>query len=117
MELFGKLRDAKSSLRAGNVFLIDQGVIAEDAIELGYDIGDEFSDVLQELLDEASPADYVGGRPPQKAYKQDIEGLELFAFAVESSRFGCRVYLKFAIAEELLWIVSLHPDRPEKELS
>jgi len=116
-ELFGKLRDARSALLAGNVFLIDQGVIAEDAIELGYDIGDEFYKVLQELLDAASPADYVGGRPPQRAYKPDIEGLELFAFAVESSRFGCRVYLKFAIVEELLWIVSLHPDRPEKELS
>ena len=40
-ELFGKLRDAKAAVRNEDVFLINQDVIAEDAIELGYDIGDE----------------------------------------------------------------------------
>ena len=40
-ELFSKLRDAKAAVQNGDVFLIDQDVITEDAIELGYDIGDE----------------------------------------------------------------------------
>ena len=40
-ELFGKLRDAKAAVQDGDVFLIDQVVNAKDAIELGYDIGDE----------------------------------------------------------------------------
>lgn len=44
-ELFAKLRHAKTTLQNGNLFLIDQEVIAEDAIELGYDIGSELFDV------------------------------------------------------------------------
>lgn len=40
-ELFGKLRDAKRAVRNADVLLVDPDVIAEDAIELGYDIGTE----------------------------------------------------------------------------
>ncbi len=39
--MFGKLRDAKAAVRDRDVFLVDQDVIAEDAMELGYDIGSE----------------------------------------------------------------------------
>jgi len=116
-ELFGKLRDARTATRNGNISLIDQDIIAEDAIELDYDIGDELQAVLAELLDETTVQHYAGTRPPQKSYKQEIEGLELFAFVVESRRFGCRVYFKFAIVEGSFWLVSLHQDRPmEKSL-
>ena len=94
------------------IFLIDQDVIAEDAIELGYDIGDELPQVLAELLEETTVRHYAGSQPPQKSYKQDIEGIELFPFVIESHRFACRVYIKFAIIEDLLWLVSLHQDRP-----
>jgi hypothetical protein len=41
--------------------------------------------------------------------------MELFAFVVESDRFKCRVYYKFALAEEFFWLVSLHQDRGDKE--
>jgi len=40
-ELFGKLGDAKTAVRNADVLLVDPDVIAEDAIELGYDIGTE----------------------------------------------------------------------------
>ena len=60
---------------------------------------------------------YAGSRPPQKSYKQDIEGLELFPFVIESHRFVCRVYFKFAIIEDSLWLVSLHQDRPMEKPS
>ena len=116
-ELFGKLRDAKTSVRNESVFLIDQDVIAEDAIELGYDIGDELFEVLEELLEGTSLIHYAGSRPPQRSYKKEIEGLELFSFVVESSRFKCRVFFKFALKEGSLWLVSLHKDRPIKEPS
>ena len=116
-ELFGKLRNAKTALRNRNVFLIDQEVIAEDAIELGYDIGSELFDVLADLLAETSLTHYAGSRPPQRSYKEEIEGLELFAFVADSSRFKCRVYFKFALVEESFWLVSLHQDRPVKESS
>jgi len=116
-ELFGKLRDAKASVRNESVFLIDQDVIAEDAIELGYDIGDELLEVLEELLEEISPGYYAGSRPPQKSYKKEIEGLDLFPFVVKISRFKCKVFFKFALKEGLLWLVSLHKNRPKKEPS
>lgn len=116
-ELFGKLRDARAAVNQGNIFLIDQDVIAEDAIELGYDIGDELPQVLAELLEETTVHHYAGSRPPQKSYKQDIEGLELFPFVIESHRFACRMYIKFAIIEDSLWLVSLHQDRPMEKLS
>jgi hypothetical protein len=111
-ELFGKLRDARAAVQHGHIFIIDQDVIAEDAIELDYDMGDELQQVLVELLDETTVHHYAGSRPPQKSYKQEIEGLELFAFVVESCRFACRVYFKFALIEGSLWLVSLHQDRP-----
>ncbi len=114
-ELFSKLRDAKAAARKGHVFVINQEVIAEDAIELGYHIGHELLDVLSELLEETALAHYVGSRPPQRSYKEEIKDLELFAFVVDSRRFNCRVYLKFAVSEGFFWLVSLHQDRPMKE--
>ena len=74
------MRDARAAVSQGNIFLIDQDVITEDAIELGYDIGDELPQVLTELLEETTVHHYACSRPPQKYYKQDIEGLELFTF-------------------------------------
>lgn len=114
-ELFGKLRDAKAAVRDRDVFLIDQDVIAEDAMELGYNIGDELLDVLADLLERTSLNHYAGSHPPQKSYKGEIEGLGLFPFVVESPRFKCRVYFKFALSGGSLWLVSLHHDRPIKE--
>lgn len=109
------MRDAKAAVRDRDVFLIDQDVIAEDAMELGYNIGDELLDVLADLLERTSLNHYAGSHPPQKSYKGEIEGLELFPFVVESPRFKCRVYFKFALSGGSLWLVSLHHDRPIKE--
>lgn len=116
-ELFGKLRDAKAAVLNGNIFLIDQDVIAEDATELGYDIGDELLAVLAELLEETSLTRYTGSYPPQRSYKEEIKGLELFPFVVDNRRFKCRIYFKFAITGGSFWLVSLHQDRPIKESS
>ena len=103
------------AVKAEAVFLLRQDVIAEDAIELDYDIGSELFEVLSELLEETTLHHYAGSRPPQRSYNDDIDGLELFPFIIESRRFGCRVYLKFTIREGSLWIVSLHKDRPKEE--
>lgn len=111
------MRDAKAAVRNGSVLLIDPDVLAEDAIGLGYDIGSEVLEVLMELLEETSLNHYGGVRPPQRSYKKEIEGLDLFPFVLESSRFECRVYLKFAMSRESFWLVSLHRDRPVKESS
>lgn len=97
------------------MLLLEQDTIAQDAIDLEYDIGNELFDVLSELLDETSPTHYAGTRPPQRSYERKIEGLELFAFSVESSRFKSQIYYKFALAEKALWLVSLHHDKPPRE--
>lgn len=114
-EIQGKLREARAAVRNENVFLIDQDVIAEDAIELGYDIQAELLDILSELFEEISVDDYAGSRPPQKSYKYDIHGLDLFPFVLASRRLECRVYVKFALTGAGLWLVSLHKDRSLKE--
>jgi len=36
--------------------------------------------LIRELLEEISPKDYMGSRPPQKSYEKAIEGHELLAF-------------------------------------
>jgi hypothetical protein len=91
--------------------------LATDAIELDYSIELELDAVLTELIEETTPLHYTGARPPLRSYEQDIKDLELFAFVVESKRFKCRVYFKFAIAGDVFWLVSLHLERPMKEES
>jgi hypothetical protein len=107
-ELYGKIREAKKAVSEGRILIVEQEAVAADALELEYLIETELLGVLQELLEETSPGHYAGTRPPQRSYEREIEGLELFAFVVESNRFKCRVYYKFALAEEFFWLVSLH---------
>jgi len=110
-ELTKKIREAEKAVSEGRIIILNQEVIACDALELGYLIEQELAEVLFGLLDEISPENYAGKRPPQRSYKKEIEDLDLFAFKVESSRFRCRVYVKFALAGGDIWLVSLHQDR------
>lgn len=95
--------------------ILEQETLAQDALELKYVIETELLAILQELLEETNPQQYAGTRPPQRSYEHEIEGLELFAFVVESFRFHCRIYYKFALAQAMLWLVSLHQDKGKKE--
>ena len=106
---------ARKAIDQGCIFLLNQVAIVADAIDLDYSLELDLAAVLAEILDACSPADYTGSRPPQRSYEQELKGLELFAFTVESRRFKCRVYLKFAVVEDTLWLVSLHRHRPERE--
>jgi hypothetical protein len=110
-ELSKKIREAKKAVSENRIILINQDVIACDALELGYLIEQELAGVLSGLLDEISPENYAGKRPPERSYEKEIEDLDLFAFKVESSRFRCIVYVKFALAGGDIWLVSLHQDR------
>lgn len=110
-ELYGKIRKAKRAVSKGSVLILNQEVVAQDAYDLGYVIEQELVDVLLELLKETNPDLYAGTEAPQKSYEMEIKGLDLFAFVVESGRFKCRVYYKFAFAEGVFWLVSLHQER------
>jgi hypothetical protein len=59
--------------------------------------------------------DYMGTRPAQRSYEPAISGCELYAFKTTSKMIGCKIYYKFTIKDETLWLVSLHKDRPEKK--
>lgn len=112
-ELTKKIRLAQEA-RAGNrIAIIDPDVIATGALELGYLIKD-ISEVLCVILNEITPHDYAGSRPPQRSYEDKISGCELFAFKWESMRFGCETYLKFALKDDQIWLVSLHLHREGK---
>ena len=93
--------------------IIDPVVIAADAIELGYQAS-QLQDVLKFILEEIGPQNYAGYHPPQKSYKSEIRGLELFAFRWISKYFGCEAYLKFCLEQDCINLVSLHPHRREK---
>lgn len=114
-ELYKKLRKAGIAVSKDLVSLLNQDIIAADAIELEYTIGTELIPILQELLDYTTPGDYAGSRPPRKSYEHEIKGLDLFSFVADCRRIKCRVYYKFALVEERFWLVSLHQDRPIKE--
>jgi hypothetical protein len=114
-ELSNKLRKARKATEQNQISVVEQLAIAVDAIALGYDVQDELQAVLAGLLEQTTPDHYTGTHPPQRSYEQVIEGLELFAFVAESDRFKRRIYFKFALADDVLWLASLHEDRPAKE--
>ena len=110
-ELYAKIRQAIQAVSEKKVTLLNSDVIASDALELGYLIGDELLEILSELLNSIQPEHYAGTRPPQKSYEEEIQDLELFAFSLFMDRFNCEIYLKFALYDDELWIVSLHKSR------
>ena len=71
----------------------------------------EVWELIGELLEEISPADYAGLRPPQKSYERAIKEKELFAFAWDSKKLGKRMYLKFALVNGDYYYVSLHKSK------
>ncbi len=112
-ELYGKIEQAKGAIEKKQIFTIDPEVIAVDAIELGYEVS-KLNKILSIILKEIDPKDYIGNRPPQKSYENEIKGFELFAFRWMSKIFGCESYLKFSIKQDSVYLVSLHQDRSNK---
>ena len=89
-ELYNKLREARMAVSKGLISLLNQDIIAADAIELEYSIETELIPILEELLDYTTPGHYAGSRPPQKSYEREIEGLDLFPFVADCRRLKCR---------------------------
>jgi hypothetical protein len=113
-ELSNKINQAKDAIVKGSIRSIDPIVIAEDAIELDYQVSG-LQDLLVAIFNEIEPKHYIGSRPPQKSYKSKIEGLELFAFRWVSKTLGCEAYIKFSLKQDIMYLVSLHQHREERE--
>jgi hypothetical protein len=111
--LIGKVLFAQKASKKGDILLVTPDIIVADLMELGRSV-EEIPQILCELLENTRPDDYVGTHPPQRSYEANIPGCELFAFRTKSKTIGCKVYFKFTIKDNYLWLVSLHRDRPEK---
>ena len=111
-ELFNKIKQGKEIVVKGNIFSVDPDVIAEDAVELGYQVTN-LKSILSQLLDEIKIEHYVGARPPRKSYKPMIKDCELFEFKWTCRIFGCDTYLKYCLKRDKFFLVSLHKDRPQ----
>lgn len=109
-ELHLKLNQAREAAAAKRIRLLEPDSILADLLDLDYLVEDLIAR-LPAILQEIVPRDYRGQSPPKKSYERAILGSELFAFRWVSKGFGCRMYFKFALKEQDLWIVSLHRDR------
>jgi hypothetical protein len=111
-EIQRKLKQAQKAIFNNNYAILKPSVIAIEALELGI-LFDEINPILIDLLDEIKPANYAGTYPPQRSYEDEIFQSELFAFRWKSNKLGCMAYLKFAVKEDQLWLISLHQDRDD----
>ena len=109
-ELSKKLRDAQSCAGDDRIMLMNPASLAADALNMGY-MMEDLSQVLQLVLGEIQPENYVGMSPPQKSYEKVINGADLFPFRWKSLIVKCLAYLKFAISSRTLWLISFHPNR------
>jgi len=109
-EINRKIVAAKKAVSKDHIFLVNQEIIAIDALEMGYLIED-LPSILLELLENTRPKDYMGSKPPQKSYESKILDMELFAFRIPCDHFNGQVYYKFAINENGVYLVSLHKHR------
>jgi hypothetical protein len=110
-ELDRKISDAREAVSGDRVNVINPEALAADALQLGFLLDDELNPVLLSLIDDLKPGQYVGGRPPSRSYENKIIQSELFAFRTGSSRFSCKIYLKFTLFDQAFWLISLHRNR------
>lgn len=114
-ELTKRLDEAKEFLKNRyGVFAIPSKVVGElNDLDIG-DANDVWL-LIRELLEEISPKDYRGSRPPQKSYEKAIAGSELFAFSWWSTKCAKQMYIKFVLKNERYHYVSLHESRSAEQ--
>jgi hypothetical protein len=114
-ELSKRLDEAKEFLRNRcGVFATPSKAVGElNDLDIG-DTNDVWR-LISELLEEISPKDYKGSRPPQKSYEKVIEGSELFAFSWWSTKCAKQMYIKFVLKNERYYYVSLHQSRSTEQ--
>jgi hypothetical protein len=109
-EIDRKLKQGREAVAAKRIRLVEPDIILADLLDFDYLVVDLVKD-LPAIFREIKASHYEGQRPPQKSYERGILGSELFAFKWPSRVFGRDMYLKFAVRERVLWLVSLHRNR------
>lgn len=85
-ELDKRLNEAKKFLKNRDGAFANPSKVVGELNDL--DIGDanDIWPLIRELIEEITPKDYRGSRPPQKSYEKAIIGLELLAFSWWSAK-------------------------------
>jgi hypothetical protein len=107
-ELDRKLKGAKAALKAYTGLFANINKAVGELNVLDVESPNQIWELIVELLEEVSPKDYAGTRPPQKSYEKTIEGVELFAFCWDSKKLGQKMYIKFALKDSRYYYLSLH---------
>ena len=114
-ELNKRLNEAKEFLKNRHGLFANSAKAVGELYDL--DIGDsnEVWQLIRELLEEITPKDYKGSKPPQKSYEKTIAGLELLAFSWWSPKYTKQMYIKFVLKNERYYHVSLHQSRSSEQ--
>lgn len=75
--------------------------------------GNEPNEALEQALNEISPNDYMGRRNYSR--EKTVADAEMFGFAWDSKHFGRRMYVKFVIHNDHMWVIDIHEDEPCKK--
>jgi hypothetical protein len=107
-ELAKRLNEAKDFLKNRHGLFANPSKAVGELNDLDIGNSNDVWLLIKELLEEITPKDYEGSRPPQKSYEKAIAGLELFAFSWWSSKCAKQMYIKFVLKNERYYYVSLH---------
>jgi hypothetical protein len=114
-ELFKRIKEAKESLKNQDGLFANPSKAVNELFEIGIGNANEIWALIIDLLEEISPKDYKGTRPPQKSYEKTISGLELMAFSWWSPKLEKKMYVKFVLKNEQYYYVSLHECRSTEQ--
>ncbi len=110
-EILHKLKTAIEAVLSKRVGFANHPKIVGELYELDVSDSSELWDLILGLLKEIKSEDYDGGRPPQLSTEKAIKGKDLWAFAWDSLRLKKRMYLKFALKDDIFYYVSLHASK------
>ena len=114
-ELSKRLNEAKACLKERHGLFANPAKAVGELYDLGIGESNEVWRMIRECLEELTPKNYKGSRPPQKSYEKAVVGFELLAFSWWSIKFGKQMYIKFVLKNERYYYVSLHPCRVEEQ--
>jgi hypothetical protein len=112
--LIKRLYEAKESLKNRYGLFANPAKAVGELYDLGMGDANDVWLLIRELLEEISPKDYRGSRPPQESYEKSIAGLELWAFSWWSLKLKKQMYIKFVLRNERYYYVSLHQSRSKE---
>ena len=114
-ELFKRLNEAKEYLKNRHGLFANPSKAVGELYNLGIGDANDVWQLIKELLEEISPKDYKGTKPPQKSYEKAITGRELLAFSWWSPKYAKQMYIKFVLKDERYYYVSLHQSRSTEQ--